>query len=308
MLDSTKILFIGTPHFAATTLEELVERGFYITGVICQPDKQSGRGRVLEAPAVKKSAIKHNIPVFQPTSPQELTEAVKNNMPDLIVVVAYGKKIPDEALDVPKYKTLNIHGSLLPDYRGASCIAQAILDGKTITGISIIEMSADIDAGAIISQQSIEIVAEDTTAALTEKLAELSAKLIVKVIPDWVEGKIQPTEQEHEKATVCHLIKKEDGRIDWQKPAVEIERMIRAYIPWPNAYTFLDDKMIKILAAKLTEKNIKPGEILIENNKLFVGTGEKSLKILKMKPENSKEITAIDFINGHRDINGKVFQ
>jgi methionyl-tRNA formyltransferase len=207
-------------------------------------------------------------------------------------------------LAIPKYKTLNIHGSLLPKYRGASCINEALLNDE-ITGITIMEVTPEMDKGAIISQVEVDITYSDTKETLENKLADAGAKEIVRVIPKWIKGELEAEPQLETKASYCKLIRKEDGKIDWSKPAEYIEKMTRAYYPWPTAYTSLNGKLIKIITAKVADKVLKPGEILVENGQMFVGTSEKALEVIKLQPESKKEMTVKEFLNGQRDINGK---
>lgn len=298
MTSSPAILFMGTPQFAATALQGLIGAGFNVTGVITRPDAGSGRGGKISPSEVKKEAEKAGIPVFQPANKAEVAEMVKKVNPEIIVVAAFGMIIPQEVLDIPKYGALNIHGSLLPKYRGASPITEAILNGDTETGITIIKMSAGMDEGPRIKNYELRIENEDTTGTLTEKMAELGAKAIVETIPNYITGKLTETKQDDAEATYCSKITKKDGHIDWNLPAEQIERMVRAYTPWPTAYTFIGDKRLKILKTKVTNKSYPTDQFTFEDNQIFIG----SLEILELQPEGKKPMSAGSFMSGNRDL------
>ena len=343
---SPTILFMGTPTFAATALSGLVDAGFDVVGVVTRPDTNKGRSGVKSPSAVKIEADKHEIPVLQPEDKAELTEMVREINPELIVVAAFGMIIPQAVLDIPKYGALNIHGSLLPKYRGASPIAEAILSEDKKTGITIMKMNAGMDEGPIISQYTLPVfspvipsVAEeslsnipegsreqepalsesrmgrddkeegDTTASLSIKMAELGAKAIIETIPSWVSGELKAIPQDKTKATYCKRLTKEDGHIDWGQPAERIERMVRAYQPWPTAYTFAGESRIKILKAGWVP-GLRPGMtelagvLHFEDGHIFVCTGEGTLEILELQPEGKKPMSAKDFINGNQQIDG----
>jgi len=303
---SPSILFMGTPAFAATALLGLVEAGFNVIGVITQPDKQSGRGGKISPSEVKIVADKHKIPVFQPETKDSLVMVVGKQKPELIVVAAYGMIVPQAVLDIPKHGALNIHGSLLPQYRGASPITEAILNGETETGITIMKMSAGMDEGPIISNYQLPISKDDTTESLTKKMATLGALAIVETIPGWISGALEATPQNESLATYCKKVTKEDGHIDWNESAKKIERMVRAYTPWPTAYSFVGGLRIKLLktvwipaSAGMTNKI---GKLTFENGHIYVGTGDGILEIIELQPEGKKPMSAKDFING----NGKL--
>lgn len=308
-ISSPAILFMGTPYFAATALRGLVEAGFDVIGMITRPDTNKGRSGSKSPSETKLEALKHNLPVFQPTNKAELTDIVQKLKPELIVVAAYGMIVPQAVLDVPKYGALNIHGSLLPKYRGASPIAAAILAGEKETGVTIMLMAAGMDEGDIISSYKLQISSDDTTASLTEKMSNLGAKAIVETIPTWVSGKLKSMPQDNNQATYCQKITKEDGRIDWNEPAEVIERKVRAYQPWPSAYTLVGDLGVKILRSRLCEK---PCDVAItdigifhfSDGHIYVSTGDGTLEILELQPEGKKPMGAKDFINGNQVLNG----
>jgi methionyl-tRNA formyltransferase len=333
---SPSILFMGTPSFAATALLGLLRAGFNVVGVVTRPDTNKGRSGSKSPSEVKLEAIKHKIPIYQPGGKEELVKMAQDIQPELIVVAAYGMIIPQRVLDIPKYGALNIHGSLLPKYRGASPISEAILNGDDETGITIMKMSAGMDEGDIIEQKKLPILSPlchpyesedilgqakddneeyDTTATLTIKMAHLGAKAIVETIPGWVSGELEATPQDDVAVTYCRKITKEDGHIDWSKSAIEIERMVRAYTPWPTAYTFVDEKRIKVLSSRHCEEHgdaparlggaISSGTLQFQNNHIYVATGAGTLEVLELQPEGKKPMSAKDFINGNKELNGK---
>lgn len=317
MKSSPSILFMGTPQFAATALQGLITAGFNVTGVITRPDTSKGRSSSKTFSEGKIVANEHKIPVFQPENKSELVEVVKKLNPNLIVVAAYGMIVPKEVLDTPKYGALNIHGSLLPKYRGASPIAEAILNGDKETGITIMEMSLGMDEGPIITNYKLLITNEDTTDTLTGGMSRLGAKAIVETIPVWVAGELEATPQIENEATYCRKITKEDGHIDWTKPAEQIERMVRAYQPWPTAYTFVDDSRIKILRASVSPSRhsregacpsccseTARGNLEFESGHIYVDTSEGTLEILELQPEGKKPMSAKDYINGNQGLDG----
>jgi methionyl-tRNA formyltransferase len=302
--EKSRILFYGTPYFAAKTLETMYTYGLNIAAVITQPDRSSGRGNLVAASAVKKTADRYHILTFQPTSKDELVGTIKQIKPDIAVVAAFGNILPEDVLGMPKFGSLNIHGSLLPKYRGPSPIATAILNGDAETGITIIRMTGKMDAGPIVSQAKIRIAANETTESLYVKLAQLSGEEISRVLPLYLNGEIAIRDQDDSKASYCSLIKKEDGRIDWSRRAGDIERTVRAFIPWPNAYSFWNDRMIKILEAKVSEKALDPGYVVAVGKNLLIGCGEDALEVVKLQMQDRNAMSAEEFLNGNRDIDG----
>lgn len=303
----SKIVFLGTPQFAAEALEALYKAGFDIIGVFTQPDKKSGRGQQIAACETKELAQRFNLPIFQPQNGQELDELIIKLNPDLAVVAAYGKIIPERTLERVKYGFLNIHGSLLPRFRGSSCVPSAILHGDKKTGISIMKLVFAMDAGPVLSQKEVEITETDTTASLTKKLAKCGAEEIVRVVPLWLGGKIMPTNQCLDTMTTCSLIRKEDAKIDWTETAEQILRQIRAYYPWPVAFTTFNDKNLRILEASKSEMNLLPGKIIGSNGRVWIGTGQDSIEVIKLQLEGKKSMSAKEFINGfNKDLHGNL--
>ncbi|WP_029522671.1 methionyl-tRNA formyltransferase [Persephonella sp. KM09-Lau-8] len=301
-----RIVFWGTPDFAAESLKALLNSKHQVVGVVTQPDKPKGRGKKLTPPPVKVVAQEAGIPVFQPEkvkNNKELYEKLKKLNPDIFVVVAYGKILPKEIIELPKYKTINVHASLLPEYRGAAPIHRAIMEGKEKTGVCIMEITEELDAGDIYECVEVPITPEDDIVSLHDKLASEGAKLLVEVLDKIEKGEITKTPQEHSKATYAKPIQKEEGKIDWNRPAKEIFNQIRALKVWPKAFTKFRDKEIKILAAQIIDENStgKAGEIvkIIKGKGFVVQTGKGQLLITKVQFPNSKAITADEAVRGY---------
>ena len=296
-------IFLGTPEFAVPSLKELIKSpSFSVLAVFTQKDKAKGRKLAVTASPVKKLAQKENIPIYQPEKIKEAKDLIKNLKPDLLVVVAYGQILPEEILNISKYKCINVHASLLPLYRGASCISAPILNNDKYTGVTIMEMDKGMDTGNIIRQEKIKLDGQVSAGELHDKLAKLGADILIPSLLDYCQGKIKSKKQEDKKATYVKLTKKTDGKINWQEPAYIIDRKIRAYQPWPGTYCQLDDNQtLKILEAKLSDdkETLKPGEVKIKNKQLLVGTGQANLTILKLQKSGQKPLKAQDFILGN---------
>jgi methionyl-tRNA formyltransferase len=273
--------------------------------VITQPDKPKGRGLHNSMSAVKELALRSEIPVHQPEKIKDASAIgmIKDVDADLIVVVAYGKILPKEIIFAKKYGTINVHASLLPKYRGAAPIQRAILNGDKVTGMTIQHVAENLDSGDIILQQSVEISNDDTTTTLTEKLFDVGAKMLVDTVQILEKGRIKQTKQDETKMTYAHMLKKEDGLIDWTRTSSQILDQIRACNPWPIAYTISRGKMLKIFSAQagFAEK-VTPGTVaeVVSGSGFIVGTGDGSLLIKEVQLEGSKRMKAWDFIQGHR--------
>ena len=320
MEKNLKIVFFGTPKFAAIVLEKLVDAGYIPSAVVCNPDEPIGRKQILTPPPVKRPIVngKWPIEIFQPATKAELL-AIRHKLlaikPELAIIAAYGKILPKEILDIPSRGFINVHGSLLPHYRGASPIQTAILNGEKETGVTIMEVDEEMDHGPTLANSQWPIADSDTYESLSQKLAVLGAELLIKILPDYISGKIKPVLQEHEKATYTKIIKKEDGKIDWSKNAKEIERMTRAYYPWPTAWTIWRIKnlelRIKILESEIlgNNENYKIGEVFLTlKNELAVKCGEGALIIKKLQLEGGKILLAPEFLNGHKNFVGSVLK
>jgi len=294
-----KIIFIGTPKFGAIILEGLVKNIYKPVLVITAPDKPAGRKQILTPPEVKLVAQKYNIPIAQPSKIEDLKSEIKNLRPDLIILSAYNQILPKEILEIPKYDSLNTHPSLLPKYRGPSPIQTAILNGDKETGITIYLMDEKIDQGPIISNIQYPISKKIFYQDLEKELAELGVKLLIKTIPKWIKGEIKSKPQDESKASFTKIIKKEDGKIDWQKSAEEIERQIRAFYSWPGSFTFFK-KNNKILRVKILEADVLKTEDL---KQLCIKCGKDYLTIKKLQPEGKKPITAEEFKRGYHEHN-----
>ena len=311
------IIFIGTPEFSVPTLKALIsDERFNVAAVVTAPDAKVGRKQVMTPPPVKAVAKKYNIPVFQPKSLKKtplsrLGEALGVRV-DIIITIAYGQILPKEILEMPKHGCLNLHASLLPKYRGASPIQTAIANGETETGVTLMKMNAGIDTGPVIAQEKIKISPEETGDSLHDKLSKLSAQVIIKYLPDYPEGKITAKKQTNKDATLAPKLTRDSGHIDWNKPAVDIERLVRAYHPWPGTWTVWDGQKLKITSVslspedtigqlKLHDKKINaPGDIFLYKNKLAVRCGDGALLIEKLQLSGKKIMSAEEFLRGYR--------
>jgi len=321
------VVFMGTPDFSVPILEALIKSDFAPKAVITAPDKPAGRGEKITPPPIKLAAQKYGIPFFQPQNKQELLIQTMNLKPDLIVVAAYGKILPKEVLDLPKYGAINVHPSLLPKYRGAAPIQFAILNNDSKTGISIMLMNEKMDEGPILSQEIIKIDALETSETLEGKLSKISAKILIKTLGQWIMLKempksaqrlIYPQEQDHSKATYTKILTKEDGKIIWDKTAKEIDCQIRAFTPWPGSFTVFKapsnsrkSQTLKILSAAVSETQTQRqlGEVFLTDQKdLAVQTGQGSLIIKELQLEGGKPMSTSEFLNGHQEIIGTMLQ
>ncbi len=301
---------MGTPQFAVGPLRALAAAGHEIAGVVTRTDKPAGRGRSLAAPPVKSAAEEMHLLVYQPKRVREpaFIDQLRSIGPEAIVVAAYGQILPKEILTLPKYGCINVHASLLPFYRGAAPINWAIIRGEARTGITIMQMDEGMDTGAVLLQESIGIDPLDTAGTLTEKLSAIGAKLVTTALPLIADGKLPALPQDHTRATMAPLLKKEDGLIDWKLSAVDIDNRVRGLSPWPGAYTYLDGKTVKIIAAEAVSGTGEPG-LLYEKDRhtLDTGTGKGLLRIVSIQPGGKRPMTAGEFLRGHRGLAGKKF-
>lgn len=303
--DNIKIVFFGTPEFAVKSLESLYRsQNIEVLAVFTQPDKPVGRKQTLTPPPVKEKALELGLKVHQPKDKKALVDMLRPFKADFFVVIAFGMVFPKEALDIAKYGAINVHASLLPKYRGASPIQESLLHGDAETGLTIMKMGEELDNGDIFLIRRFTIDKSDNSAMLSQKLANLSAQILPLVLSDIKNGILKPVHQNHEKATFCHKINKEDGKIDWNKPAVEILNMLRAYTPWPGVYTHVKGKKLSILEADIESGNIKPNEFVIEKNSLKIGAGSGIVLPTKVKLEGKNETTIKDFLNGNQNLFG----
>jgi methionyl-tRNA formyltransferase len=298
-----RVIFFGTPDFAVPSLRALLEAGEEVIAVVTQPDRVKGRGHKLSAPPVKDVALSEHIPVLQPAgirSPSFFDELAGLG-PDVIAVVAYGRIIPPAILELPRMGCINVHGSLLPKYRGAAPIQRAIIDGERKTGITTMLMDEGLDTGDILLKEETEITDEDDAHTLGARLSVMGASLLVRTIKDLRDNLIRPIPQEGE-VSYAHPLKKEDGRIDWSQPAKRILDLVRGTSPWPGAYSFLSGERITIVRAKVatSDSGCSGGVIEKAGEEFQVCTGAGILSIIEVKPEGKKAMPAGAFVNGRR--------
>jgi methionyl-tRNA formyltransferase len=302
-----RIVFMGTPELARVTLQALAaEDGFQIIAVVTQPDKPKGRDLKLGPSPVKEFALTRQLPVIQPDRARndQFLIALRDLQPELVAVAAYGQILPPTILDLPQFGCLNVHTSLLPKYRGAAPIQRAILNDEAETGVTIMKMDAGMDTGAIVAQERTPIRPQDTSETLHDRLAQIGAALLVRTIPDYVAGTLEPRPQPAEGATHAPKITKAEGLIDWNQPARSIWNRVRGLVPWPGAYTRLLDKpappLIKIWDSAPVERQGSPGVILeIDDSGIMVGCARDSLRILSLQREGGRRLTATQFQTGY---------
>lgn len=298
------IIFCGTPRFAVPTLEKLSAAGFQIDLVVTQPDRPKGRGLEVVASPVKQSALKLNLPIIQPErikSNDDFRTQLASLKPDAIIVVGYGRLIPQWMLDLPPLGNINLHGSLLPKYRGAAPIQWAIANGETVTGVTTMRLDAGLDTGEILLQRELPIAPDETAETIAPRLAEIGADLIIETLHGLQAGKIQPRPQNHADASLAPILKKEDGQVDFSRSASEILNRMRGFQPWPGAYTKFRGKQLQVLRAQTANENVSESELLVVGDRLFAGCAhETSLELLEIQLEGKKRTSARDFIHGYR--------
>ena len=306
---------MGTAELGVPILQALQKQpDWEVVAVVSQPDRPRGRNLEVQPTPIKQAAMAAGLPVLQPERARnpEFIEALKKLAPELIVVVAYGQILPQSILDVPRFGCVNVHTSLLPKYRGAAPIQWAILNGDAETGVTIMKMDAGMDTGPILSQKRTEISASDNAQTLHDRLGAIGAELIVPTIREYTAGKIQPQVQP-EGASHARKISKEDGRIDWSKPARQIWNQVRAFTPWPGAFTFQGDdakpRLLKIWRAEVeANRQGAPGEILDANSRgIVVATGQGALRILELQREGGRRMSAAEFLAGAHLQSGEQF-
>ncbi|MCY4618837.1 MAG: methionyl-tRNA formyltransferase [Chloroflexi bacterium] len=311
MSDPPRVLFYGSPDFAIPTLQALIDSPFRPIAVVTQPDARAGRGRSLRPPPIKQLAADHDIPALQPAKLRDRAAIaqIASLRPDLQIVAAYGQLIPTEILDLPSHGSLNVHASLLPRWRGASPISEAILQGDSETGVSIMLVDESEDTGDILRQQSTPVSPTENAGELSDRLAQIGARLLLETIPDWLNGAITPIPQDSDRATRARRVKKSQGRIDWQQPADQIARHIRAYTPWPAAATTLDQTPIRVTLATYSNSAVQslPGTILQAGTTIDVATANGVLQILRLQRAGKRELSAEEFARGTRDLVGRRF-
>nr|VFJ62751.1 MAG: methionyl-tRNA formyltransferase [Candidatus Kentron sp. FW] len=318
-----RIVFAGTPDFAAIILGALLENNespnaksprpdtrlpddWPVVAVYTQPDRSVGRGRKPAPSAVKQLALDHRLPVYQPSScrDREAWQSLAALEPDILVVAAYGLILPREVLEIPRHGCINVHGSLLPRWRGAAPIQRAIQAGDTRTGVSIMQMEEGLDTGPVLRLADCPIDAEDTSASLHDRLAALGARTLIRTLHDVKAGKANPIPQDHALATYARRITKSEGELDWNRTAVELERQVRAFVPWPIAYTSLDDRLLRVwesTVVELNEKEVLPGSMVACSPAgIDIATREGALRLLTVQRPGARPVPIADFVHGYR--------
>ncbi len=309
-MTKTKIIFIGTAAFGLPGFKALTNNpDFEIILAITQPDKPIGRKQLLFPSPIKTAAEKQGITVLQPEHISDIREKIALLKPDLIIVAAYAQLIPEEILNIPKHGCLNLHASLLPKYRGAAIIPAAILNGDKQTGLTIIKMDKGLDTGPILAQLAVQIAEDDTADSLYDKLADASPELLISAIKKYLAGRLKPKAQNESQASYVKTLTKADGLVDWNKPAAELERFIRAMYSWPMAWTWYSGKQLKIIEAQsqpIEINSYKPGKTFKYNAGLAVQCGRDALIIKKLQLEGKNILTSQEFLRGQKDFMGSV--
>ncbi|MDD6810287.1 MAG: methionyl-tRNA formyltransferase [Lachnospiraceae bacterium] len=314
-----KVVFMGTPDFSVAALETIIKAGHQVTAVVTQPDKPKGRGKEMQITPVKACALKYNIPVFQPVKikmPDEV-ERLRTYEADVFVVAAFGQILSEEILTMPKFGCINIHASLLPKYRGAGPIQWAILNGEKETGVTIMQMDKGIDTGDMLFARKIPIAKKETGDSLHDKLAQLGAEMIVEALSKIEAGEVTPVKQNDADSCYAKMLQKSMGKIEWTKPAAEIERLVRGLNSWPSAYTSFHGKTLKIWESDVCEKNatelrtegaVLPGMVAaVEKDAVYVQTGDGLLKVTEVQLEGKKRMPVKDFLLGYPIKPGEIF-
>ena len=310
--DRLRIIFMGTPEFAVPSLQALIDHGEEVAAVVCQPDKPKGRGRRLSPPPVKELALAAAIPVLQPTKVRtpDFLEELRTFRPDFFVVTAYGRMLPGPLLNLPPLGTINVHGSLLPRYRGAAPVQWAILNGETETGITIMQMDEGMDTGDILLSGRLAIEPHDTAGSLAVKMAELGGRLLIDALERLKSGNLPPQKQDESLATPAPPLSKDLSAIDWRRPAREISCQIRGLDPWPMAHTTLEGKWLRLFAPQVRAGSVRemPGTLCrADRTGLLVATGEEYLHLGEVQLEGSKRMSVDAFLRGRPLIPGLRF-
>lgn len=299
-----RVVFMGTPEIAAMVLGSLIGSRHEVAAVVTQPDKPNSRGNAVIYSPVKQLALEHDIPVLQPikASSEESVAEIASYEPDIIVVAAYGQILRENLLNLPKYRCINVHASLLPKYRGASPIQWAVINGDEETGISIMYMEKGLDTGDVILQKSLKLDQDETAGSLHDRLGELAGPVLLEAMDMIENGTADPVPQDDSQSSYVSMLDKSMGELDFTKNSEELERLIRGLIPWPGAYTRINGKMLKIWKAAVGDvKGLKPGEIYTAiPGEFYIGTGDGSLNILELQLEGRKRMFTSDFLRGFK--------
>jgi methionyl-tRNA formyltransferase len=309
------LIFAGTPRFAVPTLEKLVEAGHSMPLVVTQPDRPRGRGMELAISPVKESALRLGLPIVQPDrikNNEEFRRQLSELHPDAIIVVGYGRIIPQWMIDLPLHGNLNLHASLLPKYRGAAPIQWAIAQGETVTGVTTMRIDAGLDTGDILMQRELPISGDDTAETLAPKLASVGANLMAETLRVIDGGQVLATPQDNTKATQAPILTKDDGRVDFERTAIEIYNRLRGFQPWPGAHTLFRRRQFQIHGVRPIDREmdqetgLAPGELQIEATRLLVGCGKQTvMELIELQPEGKRRMPARDFVNGYQPAPGE---
>jgi methionyl-tRNA formyltransferase len=303
------IVFMGTPQFSVPVLRSLINLASVhtIAGVVTQPDRPVGRGRRVQASAAAEFARAHGLALIQPASLRKEPAAVEQLRawaPDVIVVAAFGQILRPEVLAIPPHGCLNVHASLLPRWRGAAPIAHAILAGDAVTGVSIMQMEAGLDSGPVLLAREEAVRPDDTTGTLTARLADLGAALLLEALPGWLAGTLAAVPQNGARATLAPMLRKEQGRLDWTRPAAALARQVRAFDPWPGTFTTWEGRVLKVLRAAAMPGAAAPGRVVARAGGLAAGSGDGLLQLIELQLEGKRAVTAAEFVRGHPAVAG----
>jgi methionyl-tRNA formyltransferase len=308
MNETLNLVFCGTPRFAVPTLDKLIDTGFSIPLVVTRPDKARGRKLEVAHSPVKIRALELSLPITQPATiknNEEFRALLARINPDAIVVVGYGRIIPQWMLDLPRLGNINLHASLLPKYRGAAPIQWAIASGETITGVTTMLIDAGLDTGDILLQEEVSVAPDDTAETIGPRLANIGAELIVTTLRGLQAGTVRRKAQDNKKATLAPILRKEDGRIGFHRQAQETLNRLRGFQPWPGGFTTFRGKNLKVWSARLGSNRLAQSELMLEGERITVGCGENtSLELLEVQPEGKKRMSVRDFIHGYRPQTG----
>jgi methionyl-tRNA formyltransferase len=306
-----KLVFCGTPNFAVPSLRKLVESGYNVTLVVTQPDRPSGRGLGLAASPVKQFAGEHGLAVVQPEKIKnniEFRTLIEQRAPQAIIVVGYGRIIPQWMIDLPPWGNLNVHASLLPKYRGAAPIQWAIASGEKITGVTTMRIDAGLDTGDILLQREMPISNEDTSLTVSPPLAELGAELLIETLRGLEAGTVGPTPQDYSRHTLAPILRREDGLIDFARPAQVIYDRFRGFQPWPGAFAYFRGKQVTLHAMRPSPGTGEPGELRTSGDELLVAAKGSAIQIQELQLEGKKRMSARDFVNGYHPKPGERFE
>ena len=310
------VVFLGTPRFAVPTLQHVLDSSHTVAGVITQPDRPRGRGQKVSYAPVKTLALEHQLPVFQPDrlKPPEVAERLRAWNADVAVVAAYGRIIPEHLLTIPRLGMINVHGSLLPSYRGAAPVHRAVMNGDAETGVTIMRVVKELDAGPMLAKAHRPIAPDDTSDVVEEALAELGARLLVTVLDQMAAGDAHEEPQDDSQATYAPRLTKEEGLIEWSQPALAIHNRVRGLYPWPHAYTYLRGSRLIVRRTQVDVTRADPAlrepggtVVQVDRDAIHVATGEGELAIVEVQPEGRRVMSAHDFIQGHRIAAGETF-